>query len=94
MWSSYDYNFVMGNHSVAEAKSQLSSLIDRALEGDEVIITRHGVPVVEMRPVAKQARIMTHEAIDWLKANRVIPQRPATQNAAEVIRQMRDEEWR
>jgi prevent-host-death family protein len=84
----------MGKHSVAEAKSHLSSLIDRALDGDEVIITRHGTPVVEIRPVMKQARVITKEAIDWLDANRVIPQRPATQNAAEIIRQMRDEDWR
>jgi prevent-host-death family protein len=84
----------MGKHSVAEAKSHLSSLIDRALDGDEVIITRHGTPVVEIRPVVKQARVLTHEAIEWLDANRVVPQRPATQNAAEIIRQMRDEDWR
>ncbi len=84
----------MGKHSVAEAKSHLSSLIDRALGGDEVIITRHGTPVVEIRPVVKQARVMTKEAIDWLDANRVTPQRPATQDAAKIIRQMRDEDWR
>jgi prevent-host-death family protein len=84
----------MGKHSVAEAKSHLSSLIDRALDGDEVIITRHGTPVVEIRAVMKQARVMTGEAMEWLDANRVIPQRPPTQNAAELIRQMRDEDWR
>jgi hypothetical protein len=37
---------------------------------------------------------MTGEAMEWLDANRVIPQRPPTQNAAELIRQMRDEDWR
>ena len=84
----------MGKHSVAEAKSHLSSLIDRALDGDEVIITRHGTPVVEIRPVMKQARVMTDEAMDWLTANRVIPERPPVQDAAEIVRQMRDEDWR
>ena len=84
----------MGKHSVAEAKSHLSSLIDRALDGDEVIITRHGTPVVEIRPVMKQARVMTDEAMEWLTANRVVPERLPRQDAAEIVRQMRDEDWR
>ena len=40
----------MTNYSVAEAKNTLPKLIDRALQGEEVIITRHGKPVVELRP--------------------------------------------
>jgi prevent-host-death family protein len=32
----------MGKHSVVEAKNQLSELIDHALNGERVIITRHG----------------------------------------------------
>ncbi|HEX3861681.1 MAG TPA: type II toxin-antitoxin system prevent-host-death family antitoxin [Stellaceae bacterium] len=40
----------MTTYSVAEAKNSLSKLIDRAIEGEEVIITRHGKPVVELRP--------------------------------------------
>ena len=40
----------MTTFSVAEAKNTLSKLIDRALEGEEVVITRHGKPVVEIRP--------------------------------------------
>ena len=37
-------------YSVAEAKNTLPKLIDRALQGVEVVITRHGKPVVELRP--------------------------------------------
>jgi prevent-host-death family protein len=37
-------------YSVAEAKNTLPKLIDRALQGEEVIITRHGKPVAELRP--------------------------------------------
>ena len=40
----------MTAYSVAEAKNTLPKLIDRALQGEEVIITRHGKPVVELRP--------------------------------------------
>ena len=29
-------------HSVADAKNRLPELIDRALEGEDIVITRHG----------------------------------------------------
>lgn len=41
----------MARYSVATTKDKLSSLIDKALAGEEVIITRHGKPTVEMRVV-------------------------------------------
>jgi len=34
-----------------EAKTHLSGLIDRALQGDEVVIARDGVPCVRLVPV-------------------------------------------
>lgn len=34
--------------SVYEAKTRLSHLIDRAMRGDEVVITRHGRPVARL----------------------------------------------
>jgi prevent-host-death family protein len=40
------------HYSVATTKDQLSSLIDKALAGEEVIITRHGTPTVELRVVS------------------------------------------
>ena len=42
----------MTNYSVADAKNNLPKLIDRALQGEEVIITRRGKPVVELKPTA------------------------------------------
>jgi prevent-host-death family protein len=39
-------------YSVADAKNRLPSLIDKALAGEEVIITRRGKPVVELRPAS------------------------------------------
>ncbi len=41
----------MANYSVATTKDNLSSLIDKALAGEEVVITRHGKPTVELRIV-------------------------------------------
>jgi prevent-host-death family protein len=37
--------------NIHEAKSQLSKLVERALEGEEVIIARAGKPMVRLVPV-------------------------------------------
>jgi len=60
----------MSHYGVAEAKNQLTSLIDRAMAGEEVIITRHGKPVVELKPMAKPLKMPTKEAFDRLRAGR------------------------
>lgn len=41
--------------NVYEAKTQLSSLLDRALAGETIVIARAGKPMVRLEPVA-QAR--------------------------------------
>jgi len=41
----------MASYDEAEAQTRFHELIDRALEGEEIIITRDGVPVVELQPV-------------------------------------------
>jgi prevent-host-death family protein len=83
----------MGTHSVAEAKNQLSSLIERALKGEEVVITKHGRPIVEFRPVEPPARPMTEADIEWLRARRVqpLPDAPLI-DAGTFVSQMRDED--
>ena len=57
----------MTAYSVADAKNRLPSLIDKALAGEEVVITRRGKPVVELRPAARRTALATgtHE---WLRA--------------------------
>lgn len=61
----------MANYSVAEAKNHLPKLIDKALEGEEVVITRRGKPLVELRPttVRPAERLQRiREMDDWLFA--------------------------
>lgn len=60
----------MTEYSVAEAKARLSELIDRAEKGEGVTITRHGRPVVEMRPSVPPPRRMTGVDIDRLAESR------------------------
>ena len=56
----------MTAYSVAEAKNRLPKLIDRALQGEEVVITRHGKPVAELQPrcSGRRRRPGTYE---WLR---------------------------
>jgi prevent-host-death family protein len=80
----------MGRHSVVEAKNQLSDLIDRALKGEGVVITRHGRPVVELKPIRPASKPITQEDIDWL-AQRRVGRRAPREDAATLVRKMRDE---
>lgn len=42
--------------SVADAKNGLPKLIDRVLAGEQIVITRHGHRVAELRPAAPPAK--------------------------------------
>ena len=79
----------MGTHSLAEAKNRLPELIDRALKGEDVVITRHGRPVVELKPIKEPARPVSAEALDWLAARRV--GKRAKEDAGTFVSRMRDE---
>jgi prevent-host-death family protein len=81
----------MSRHSVVEAKNRLSELIDRALKGEGVVITRHGRPVVELKPILPASEPISPEAIDWLAARRVGRRMPG-EDAATLVRRMRHEE--
>ncbi len=84
----------MAHYSVATTKDKLSSLIDKALAGEEVIITRHGKPTVEMRVVESaqepEPKRTKAEWMEWLRERR--ERRPLSDiTATDLVRQMRDE---
>ena len=79
------------SYSVAEAKNRLSELIERALAGENVTITRHGKPVVTLRPVEKPPRRVTQADIDWLRARQARIKLLKPVDATALLRQMRDE---
>jgi antitoxin (DNA-binding transcriptional repressor) of toxin-antitoxin stability system len=82
----------MGTHSVAQAKNHLSELIDRALKGEDVVITRHGQPVVELRAIPSKPRAVTEADLEWLRKRRV-PRLSPTEDAGTLVSKMRDEDW-
>jgi antitoxin (DNA-binding transcriptional repressor) of toxin-antitoxin stability system len=62
----------MSSYSIAEAKNGLPRLIDSALEGNEVLITRHGRVVAEIRPRASVPDVPKDRAAmhAWLEERR------------------------
>jgi prevent-host-death family protein len=81
----------MAVYSTAQAKDHLSRLIDEALAGEAVTITRHGKPVVELRPaLAVGAGRPSPELIDRIAAcAKGLPS--LGDEAVDIIRRMRDD---
>lgn len=48
------------------AKTHLSSLLDRVAKGERFTITKHGVPVAVLSPVAEKSREKVARAIEGL----------------------------
>ena len=84
----------MSDHSIAEAQASLPELIDCALRGEGVVITRDGAPVVELLPIAAspEPRPITRADIEWLRAHRV--GKVANEDTGTFVSKMRDEDWR
>ncbi len=79
----------MSSHSQAEAREHLSDLIDRALAGEDVVITRDGRAVVEIKAVDDRLAETRNAAHEWLAAIRAANPRAAEWTAR--IREDRDE---
>ena len=72
----------MSSHSVADARNNLSALIDRAVAGEEIVITRHGHPVAEISAPKSRPPLAPKDA-EWLRARRV-PRRSDGMDAGEL----------
>ena len=81
----------MGEHSVVEAGTHLSELIDRALAGEGVVITREGRPVVNLQPIRPSGRPLTPDDLDWLAVRRVRSGAPS-EEAGQLVERLRDED--
>ena len=79
----------MTTYSVADAKNGLPRLIDAALAGEEVVITRHGKPVAELRPVrpSGQPACNLAEAHARFLAGRIMP-RAGPIDSVELLNQI------
>jgi len=83
----------MVRYSIAEAKKNLRELIDKALAGEEVTLTRDGEAVVDLRPSAPRPAPRPLGEAEWrqLRARRAA--RPSLgEDSVTVVRAMRDRE--
>ena len=80
----------MSRYSVAEAKNTLSSLLDKAIAGEEVVITRHGKAIAKIRPMAAaedQPQSVTYE---WLRQRRDA-RKPIGITSVQLLKELHDE---
>jgi prevent-host-death family protein len=60
------------SYDIAEAKARLSELLDAALRGDEVVISRNNEPVVRLTLVSKHRPRPYGIASDWKVDNEAL----------------------
>jgi prevent-host-death family protein len=81
----------MGSYSVDEAKNRLPALINKAIEGEEVVITRHGKPVAELRPRGQRNTKSARAMHEWLFARRD-PNKGAGITSVELLNQIYEDD--
>jgi prevent-host-death family protein len=52
---------------IYEARTRLSELIEKVGKGEEVTVTRHGVPVARIIPVDGEKKLAVRDAIEAMK---------------------------
>ena len=81
----------MRSIGLAEAKAQLSALLDAVELGDEVVITRRGQPVARL--VREPGTVETMPASTWCERLRRFhaDHAPVTPSAVDLVRELRDD---
>jgi prevent-host-death family protein len=74
--------------SLADAKAHLSELVDRVEAGESVDITRRGKPVARLTAAARPRKAVDATRLQALTAS--MPRHQ--QDAAELVRSMRDDD--
>jgi len=62
----------MSAYSIADAKADLPRLINRAIAGEAVVITRHGKPVAEIRPCVSAPPVSRSEFLAGMASRRSV----------------------
>ena len=76
----------MNTCTVAEAKAHLSELLARVESGEQLVITRRGLPVAQLSPIKPAKR-----APDWAAIRAARESMPIIETSAtDLVRNMRD----
>jgi antitoxin (DNA-binding transcriptional repressor) of toxin-antitoxin stability system len=81
----------MGAYSVAEAQQQLSRLVEEALMGEVVTITRDGQAVVTLTPSLQPPSAIDAEYLSEMQ-KRALSRPTRVGDAVTFVREMRDED--
>lgn len=81
----------MSTYSVADAKNHLPSLIDKVLAGEDVVITRHGKPVVELRAAPAPPQRMSAADYEAFRTRRKA-RKMSPISSVELLRQIYEDE--
>jgi prevent-host-death family protein len=81
----------MGAYSVAQAKAQLSGLLSAAEAGEKVIITRRGVAIASLAPIAKVRPKTDWERIINLQKRSAKATSKPKLNLTALVQEMRNE---
>jgi prevent-host-death family protein len=73
--------------SLADAKARLSDLVERAMHGEEVRITRRGKPVARIVPVGRERKPIDFAALKALTDSMPLQE----ESAGSWLRKVRDE---
>jgi prevent-host-death family protein len=86
----------MSAYSVAEAKNNLPKLLNEALAGEEVTITRRGKPIARLARISDAEKVVhtpdgptSPYDVEWLRRHLVTPR--VAIDAVALVRGMRDE---
>ena len=83
----------MARYSIAEARNKLPELIDKALAGEEVTLTRDGEELVDLRPSAGRAAPRPLGEAEWRRLRARRAARPSLgEDSVTIIRATRDGE--
>ncbi|MDO9709094.1 type II toxin-antitoxin system Phd/YefM family antitoxin [Paracraurococcus lichenis] len=75
----------MPTYTATDAQDRLPALLDASERGESVTITRHGRPVVELRPIPTAGdRRVNAESIDWLERQLADLPPPAEDSVAQL----------
>lgn len=73
--------------NLAQAKAHLSELLDKVEAGEEVVITRRGRAVAQIRPATRARKPIRLEELSEFRA--AMP--PLRRPSAELLHELRDE---
>jgi prevent-host-death family protein len=52
---------------IYEMRTRLAELVDKVVNGEEVTVTRHGIPVAKIVPIDTTSKVPVRDAIEAMK---------------------------